>query len=401
MKTLLILGAGIEQAHAIGLAKRKGIKTIAFDKNPKALGATVADEFYPISTRDIKSVTDFLKKYNKKIDGVMTIASDIPHVVSAAADVLNVPHIPLSVAQICVDKFRMKEVLKAGGVNVPAFKKVDSLDSLKVFIADVKYPVVIKPTDNAGAKGVLLLVDGIDLEWAFEYSKKHSFSGNVIAEKFIAGPQISTEGIMRDNVFYCTGFGDRNYEHVKKTAPHLVEDGGNVPSLLKNSEQTLVRDEFEKAVRALGIDWGPGKGDMVLGEDGKAYVVEIAARLSGHFCYNIMPWSTGVNIADILIDMSVGNKINVKQFIPIKNLAIAQRFMFPSQGIIKEIRGGEYAKQSPYIKKIDFWVRPGDKVEKTVNHSSRAGYVISCAPSVDEAVFAAKRAVDTIEFIME
>lgn len=401
MKTILILGAGVEQAYAIKFAKRKGIKTIAFDKNLQAPGATIADEFYPISTRDTKSVIDFLKNYKKKIDGVMTIASDIPHVVSAAAEILNVPHISLSVAQTCVDKFRMKKILKAGGVNVPAFKKIDSLDSLKVFIENVKYPIVLKPTDNSGARGVLLLVRGVDLKWAFEYSKKHSFSGNVIAEKFIEGPQISTEGIMHDNIFYCTGFGDRNYGRIKKTAPHLVEDGGNVPSKLKDIEQKLIREEFEKAVRVLGINWGPGKGDMVLGKDGKAYVIEIAARLSGNFCYNIVPWSTGVNIADILIDMSVGNNVDIKRLVSTKNLAISQRFVFPPPGVIKKIKGKDRVKKLPYVKKVNLWVNSGDKVEKTVSHSTRVGYIISCAPTISDAISAAKRAVDTIEFVME
>lgn len=402
MKTLLILGAGKEQVYAIDLAKKKGIRTVVLDKNANADGAPVANEFYPVSTRDIPAILDFLKTYEKKIDGVMTIASDIPHCVSAAAEFLGVKHIPLDVAQVCVNKFRMKEVLHEKGVRVPAFAKVNSLEDLSAFIKDVEYPVVIKPVDNSGARGVLRLTKDIDLAWAYQYTKQYSFSGDMIAEHYIEGPQVSTEGIMLNDVFYCTGFADRNYENVEETIPHLVEDGGDIPSVLEKGKQDLIVVEFEKAVRALGIDWGPAKGDMVLGMDGNAYVVEIAARLSGgNFCYDKVPWSTGVDIVDILIDMAVGNDVDVKRFTPTQNMATVQRYFFPPPGVLKEIRGADTAAALPHIQKVDVWVKPGDKVEATVNHPSRVGYVISYAPTLIEAKDAAAKAIRAVKFVME
>ena len=98
--------------------------------------------------------------------------------------------------------------------------------------------------------------------------------------------------------------------------------------------------EFEKAARALGIDWGPAKGDMIFGEDGKPYVIEIAARLSGgNFCYDKVPWSTGVDIVDILVDMAVGNPVDPARFTPTRNLATSQRYFFPAAGTIRQIEG--------------------------------------------------------------
>ena len=95
-----------------------------------------------------------MRGYAGKIDGVMTIASDIPHMVSAAAEALGVRHIPVSVAELCVHKLHMKEKLREAGVNVPAFARVTSLDELQAFIDRVGFPVVIKPVDNSGARGV-------------------------------------------------------------------------------------------------------------------------------------------------------------------------------------------------------------------------------------------------------
>lgn len=396
-----MLGAGVEQVYAIKLAKEKGIRTVVLDMNKEADGAQHADEFYPVSTRNTPAILEFLKGYNKKIDGVMTIASDIPHCVSAAAEFLGVRHIPHPVADVCVDKFRMKEVLQKGGVRVPEFAIVARVADLSAFIKEVSYPVVIKPVDNSGARGVLRLTESVDLQWAFDYAKRFSFSGELIAERFIGGLQISTEGIMLDDVFYCTGLADRNYERVEKTAPYLVEDGGDIPSALAQNEQQLIKEEFEKSVRALGIDWGPAKGDMVMGKDGRPYIVEIAARLSGgNFCYDKVPWSTGVDIVDVLIDMSVGNQIDIKRLAPTKDMATSQRYFFPKPGEVKAIKGVDEIKKRPFIKKVDVWVRVGDTVAPAVNHPARVGYVIALAPTRSEAVIAAEEAVRGVEFIV-
>jgi biotin carboxylase len=402
MKTLLILGAGKEQVAAINAARAKGIRTVVLDFNPNADGRPLADEFHLVSTRDRDAILNFVKSYSGRIDGVMTIASDIPHMVSAAAEALGVHHIPVSVAETCVQKLHMKEKLAAAGVSVPAFARVTSRLELEAFIDRVGFPVVIKPVDNSGARGVQRLTAGMDIAVAFDYAKGFAYSGEVIAEKFISGLQISTEGLFHDGVFHCTGFADRNYTRLDDSKPFMVEDGGDIPTVLNGADKRKVEIEFEKAARALGIDWGPAKGDMIFGDDGKPYVVEIAARLSGgNFCYDKVPWSTGVDIVDILVDMAVGNPVDPARFAPTRNLATSQRYFFPAAGTIKQIDGIAAAETMPHIRKVDVWAGRGQAVAAAENHPSRVGYVIACAPTRAEAVAAAEAAVAKVEFRME
>jgi biotin carboxylase len=402
MKTLLILGAGKEQVAAITAAKAKGIRTIVLDMNPAAEGRAIADEFHPVSTRDRDAVLKFVAGYPSKIDGVMTIASDIPHMVAAAAEKLGVRHIPVAVAELCIHKLHMKEKLLEAGANVPPFAKVSTLEDLKAFIRANGLPVVIKPVDNSGARGVLRITEDSAMEEAFAYARRFSYSGEVIVEKFITGLQISTEGLMLDDVFYCTGFADRNYSRQDDKVPYMVEDGGDIPTILGAADKKLVQREFEKATRALGIDWGPAKGDMIFGDDAKPYVIEIAARLSGgNFCYDKVPWSTGVDIVDILVDMAVGNQVDVARFVPTRDLATSQRYFFPAPGTLKAIHGAAAAQSAPHIRKVDIWARPGDEIAALENHPSRVGYVISCAPTRQEAVAAAEAAVKKVEFVTE
>lgn len=402
MKTLLILGAGKEQVAAITAAKAKGIRTLVLDMNPKAEGASLADEFHAVSTRDRDAVLKFLASYPAKIDGVMTIASDIPHMVSVAAEVVGARRIPQDVAEICVHKLNMKEKLRAAGISVPAFARITSLEDLEAFIAKTGFPVVIKPVDNSGARGVQRLTKGMYIAAAFDYARGFAYSGEVIAEKFISGLQISTEGLFHDGAFHCTGFADRNYTRLDDAVPYMVEDGGDIPTVLDEADKALVEAEFEKAARALGIDWGPAKGDMIFGDDGRAYVIEIAARLSGgNFCYDKVPWSTGVDIVDILVDMAVGNPVDAARFTPTRNLATSQRYFFPASGTIREIEGLSTAQALPHIRKVDVWAMPGETVAAAENHPSRVGYVISCAPTRAEAVAAAEGAVARVQFRME
>lgn len=402
MKTLLILGAGKEQVAAIAAARTKGIRTLVLDMNPRAEGAALADEFHAVSTRDRGAVLEFVATYPGRIDGVMTIASDIPHMVSAAAEAVGARHIPQHVADLCVHKLKMKERLWEAHVNVPAFARVTCLDDLESFIAQAGFPVVIKPVDNSGARGVQRLTKGMDIAAALSYAQHFAYSGEVIAEKFIAGLQISTEGLFHDGRFYCTGFADRNYARLDDAVPFMVEDGGDIPTVLDAAQKKLVEEEFEKAARALGIDWGPAKGDMIFGEDGRAYVIEIAARLSGgNFCYDKVPWSTGVDIVDILVDMAVGNPVHGARFTPTRNLATSQRYFFPAPGTIRQIDGLSTAKTLPHIRKVDVWARPGEKIAAAENHPSRVGYVISCAPTREEAVAAAEGAVRQVRFKVE
>ena len=402
MKTLLILGGGKEQVAAIAAAKAKAIRTVVLDMNPKADGRALADEFHLVSTRDRDALLKFARDYKSPIDGVMTIASDIPHMVAIAAEALGVRHIALSVAELCVHKLHMKERLRDACVNVPLFARVSSLDDLKAFIAKAGFPIVIKPVDNSGARGVQRLTRGMDIAEAYAYSRSFAYGGEVIAEKFIAGLQISTEGIFHEGVFYCTGFADRNYTRLDDAVPFMVEDGGDIPTVLDAQSKRAVEAEFEKAARALGIDWGPAKGDMIFGDDGKPYVIEIAARLSGgNFCYDKVPWSTGVDIVDILVDMAVGNKVDPARFKPTRDLATSQRYFFPPAGTIRDIKGLAAAKNAAHIRKVDVWAQPGDAVTPLENHPSRVGYVISCAPTRQEAVRAAEAAIAQVKFEVE
>lgn len=401
-RRLLIIGAGIEQIPGIKLAKRMGINVILTDGNPKALGFKYADDYEIISTYDVKKTVEFAKKYNKrkKIDGVMTLASDVPLTVSSVADALGLPGNSISTARLASNKLLMKKKFVECGVPAPVFKEVKNVSDVKDFLKLWGYPVVLKPVDSRGARGVLRITRGIDLDWAFKTSKSFSKTKRVIAEQFLHGNQISTESIVLDGKIYTPGLSDRNYEYLEKFSPHIIENGGDLPALLNNEQRRKIDEVLLKAANALGINNNSVKGDVVYTKYGPK-IIEIAARLSGGwFCTDEIPLSTGVDLVKAVIKLSLGDKLHVRDLVPKYNKGVALRYVFSSGGIVSSISGINEVKKIRGVVKVGINIKKGSVIDSVSDHTKRLGYVISLSGTKKQAIGIAKKAVSLVRVKM-
>ena len=409
VKRLLIIGAGIEMLPIFDITKEIGLKTVVTDMNPNAPGFAYADDFIVASTRDveetIKKVKEFSKREKKKIDGVMTIASDVPMTVAKVARSLGLPELPaVEIAEIVSDKLKMEELFIKKGVPVPWYKVITSFKELKEVIEEKGLPVVIKPIDNCGARGVYRITENEKKDLKKLYDSSMSFCRNsktLIVEEFLEGPQVSAESIVYQGKVYTPGFSDRNYEFLEKYAPNMIENGGELPSALSKKDQQKIRQCVEKAAKALGMVNGVLKGDMVLNK-GEAKVIEVAGRLSGgYFCTHETPLSTGVNIIKPVIQMALGEKVDVKALSPKYQKGVCERFFFPQPGKIKRIVGEEKLKRLSYVKLYRIYLKPGDVINPVTDHTKRGGIVLTVGKTREEAVKRAEDAVKMIKFEME
>jgi len=329
-KTLLIISGGIEAVPGIQLAKEMGLYVVVSDGNPNAPGFEYADDAIVASTYDVKETVQKAKQYHetvRKIDGVMCIASDVPLTVASVATELELPGIPMTSAELAMDKMSMKLKFSKDGIPIPDFMQIEDYNQLNEIVDDWGYPIVIKPVDSRGARGVLRLTDKVDLEWAWNHSKENSPTGRVMVEKYLEGPQVSTESIMIDGECYTVGFSDRNYEYLEKYAPYIIENGGDLPSYLKDDIQESVKDLIGEAALSMGIENGIVKGDIVV-HNNKPYVIELAARLSGgYFCTHEIPMNTGVDLVGNAIKMAIGEKVDTNDLKPKFNKHICQRYL--------------------------------------------------------------------------
>jgi biotin carboxylase len=387
-KTLLIVSGGVQATHGIKRAKDMGCHVVVSDKDPNAPGFAIADDRLLASTYDVEETVAAAEHYHRTvrpIDGVITIACDVPLTVASVAARLGLPGISVESATLAQDKLAMKRRFAEAGVPVPWFSPLTDPDQLRRFAKQRDYRLVIKPVDSRGSRGVQRLVPDMDLDRAFALAAAQSPTSRVMVEEYLAGPQISTESILIDGEGFTPGFSDRNYEHLDRYAPYFIENGGDLPSHLDERTQEAVKRTAEAAGRALGIRTGNIKGDLVV-VNGKPYVIELAARASGgYFCTREIPLNTGVDFVGAIIKLALGERVAAADLQPKRLTPIVQRYAFPEPGRVSRIAGIEEARRTPGIEEVVVTVAPGDEIAPPTHSGCTAAMVLATGKTVAAA----------------
>jgi len=399
-RTLLVVSGGIEAVPGIRLAKDMGLHVVVSDMNPNAPGSAVADDHIIASTYDVEATVAAAERYHEQvrpIHGVMCIASDVPLTVACVAVALELPGIPVEAAKLASDKLAMKRRFVEKGIAIPWYSEVDSRAHLRQIVTERGLPLVLKPVDSRGARGVLRLTSSTNLGWAYEYSISFSPSQRVMVEEYLEGPQISTESILLDGQGYTPGFTDRNYEFMERFSPYMIENGGHQPSILPEDARQEVAELAVQAGRALGVETGVVKGDMVYTLDGPK-VIEIATRLSGGwFSTDQIPLATGVDFIGAAIRLALGDCVRPEEIQPRYRKAVAIRYFFPDPGRVVAIRNAERFQGVSWVHKMAFFVKTGDMLGPITDHTRRAGCVITTGSSRQQAIARARKVVETVK----
>ena len=402
VKTIWIVGAGVESIYGIKLAKKLGLNVVVSDNNPNAPGLKFADKSIIVSTYDVEGTVEAAWKYHQnvnRIDGVICIATDVPLTVASVAEKLSLPGITTETARKCSDKLLMKETLLAAGIPIPWFSLVKSVSELRSIISKRGLPLVIKPVDSRGARGVIQITKLVDLEWVFEHAKSFSPTSRVMLEEFLEGQQYSTESVITDEKNITPGLAERNYELIEKLGPYIIENGAQWPAKIEKKELDSIVNLVEKSSQVLGISNATSKGDVVMTNDGPK-IIEIASRLSGgYFSSDQIELVTGINITEIAIRLSLGEKINKDKLHFSYQKFVAIRYFFPKPGKITSISNTDSFKNKSWVHKLDLFYGVGDVLEKITDHTKRCGFVITTGDTRDEAVKRARTVVENIQIL--
>lgn len=395
MKKIMILGASILQVPAIEKAIDMGLEVIAVDIDSNALGFKIPDvKKEIISTIDIESVMSAAKKHN--IDAIMTLASDMPIMtVAKVSKKLGLVGVDLDTAIKATNKSKMRESLKSFGVPVPLFYKVDSLDKCIKAVNKIKnkgYKCILKPADNSGSRGIVLLPDFNEktINIAYNYSKNNSRNKIVMVEEFMEGPEVSVETISVDGKCNIIQITDK----ITTGAPYFVEMGHSQPSQLPDSIKDKIKEITIAANKAIGIISGPSHTEIKITQNGPK-IVEIGARLGGdNITTHLTPLSTGVDMVESCIKIALGEKPDIR----IKyDKASAIRYFDQSHGRIKSIRGVEEASKLPGIIQISI-IHGKDHIINGIKSSSdRVGFVIGQADDCKGAISTVIKALSLIK----
>ncbi len=386
-KTIMIIGGGLLQAPVISCAKEMGYQVIVTDYNPDTIGMKNAHIPLIMSTRDIEGSVRIAKKQNEitPINAVLTVGTDASMTVAAVANALNLPGIKFEDAEAATNKIKMRMRFKENDVPSPAFLPVWSLSDAKNACKILGFPLVLKPSDNMGARGVMRLDHANQISDAFKFSKDASPSGELIIEEFMEGPELSIDAVIHNGEITFTGIADRIIEF----PPHFIETGHTMPSNLDEKILQEAREVMTKGIRALGITTGAAKGDIKVTPKG-VMIGEMAARLSGGFmsAYTY-PLSSGVNLMKAIIEVAMGQEPGNLE--PVINRVSIERAILAKPGIVKKISGLEEALKVPGIEEIFLNIKEGDQIVKPTSNVEKSGNIIAVADTLEEAETAVKR----------
>lgn len=400
--TLLVLGASEDQRFAIESAKNMGCYVIAADRNPNATAFDSADEKVITCTQDIDGLIEFVHRYqkNKNIDGVMTMGSEIPMSIAILSEVIESPGISRNTAKLASNKLEMKNLWADKQVPIPWYSEVRSSEHLKDIVKEFGWDLIVKPTDRSGARGITILSDKMNLVHVFEKARSISYEGKVLVEELLPGPQLSTESIVYDDFFTTAGFSDRNYDMTEMINGSPIENGGTMPSVINQNKLTEVHKLLEKAARTLGIERGVAKGDVAFDKYGNPKMIEMAARLSGGWMSSgLIPVTTGVNIVETIIEISLGVKPDLNKLVPKWQKHAALRYFFPNPGQYKTTKNINKVQNQSWVKVLEFYKTKNDYINLPMSHGDRFGAFLVEANSRNEVINRANWVYNTIRII--
>lgn len=397
MKTVLILGAGTMQIPAIRIAKSWGWRVIVADGNPDAEGRGLCDRFAHVDLRDRDGLLALARecRAGDGLDGVFTAGTDFSTSVAWVAEKMDLPGIPYEVAVRATDKAIMREAFARAGVPSPRFVCWTGSGEVVPTVRGFEFPLVVKPVDNMGARGVRRVDDPSSLAAACGEALPLSHSGRVIVEEFMEGPELSLDAVVDRGEATVCGVADRHIFF----PPHFVEMGHTMPTDLGDSVAREASEVFRAGIRALGIQTGAAKGDIKITSRG-AMIGEIAARLSGGYMSGwTFPLSSGVDLTGAALNIAVG--LPPGDLTPRFNRVSAERAFISIPGIVRSVDGEESARGIPGVAEVFLRARPGSQVVFPRNNVEKCGNVITVLDDRASAIEAARRAISEIVVRLE
>ena len=336
MEKILLLGGSLQQVIAIKTAKELGYYTIVCDYLPDNPGQEYADKFYLESTTDKDAILKIAQK--EKINGIVAYASD-PAAPTAAyvAEKLNLPTSPYKSVEILSNKDLFRKFLLEHDFNCPQMISVSSYEELIEKIKKLKFPVIIKPVDSSGSKGIKKLINMENLQYFYEKALKFSRNKRVIVEEVVetVGFPLAGDGFSVDGKLVFWAFSDDHFDYNSNNplAP-IAETYHYIQPL---SLQKKIVEEIQRLLTLLEMKTGAYNFEARIDKDEKIYLMEVGPRNGGNGIPIISKYATGVDMLKYTIEGALGKDCSSLQQKEVKGFWSTYMVHSNKSGILKEI----------------------------------------------------------------
>ena len=315
MKKILLLGGSAQQVIAIKTAKRLGYYTVLCDYLPDNPGQYVADKYYNVSTTDVEAV--YKVAMAEKVDGILAYASD-PAALPAAivAERLGLPTNPSASVAVLGVKHNFRKFLGENGFACPrnfTFKVGTDIEEVKERIQELDFPIVVKPTDSSGSKGVTVLKSAEGLDAAIVWAESYSRNKILIVEEFI---ESNFPAVIGGDIFVWDGkiilYGEmaclRGNEH-----NGLIPVGEKSPAGLNGKQIENVHKELQRIITMLGIKFGELNIEILLDKNDNVHFLELGPRAGGNMIPIQLSDVFGIDLVEANVLAAMGEKPSIIQ----------------------------------------------------------------------------------------
>ena len=382
MKKLLLLGGLRYLIPVIEAAHGQGYYVITADYLPDNIAHKYSDEYVNVSIIDKESVLQEAKK--RKIDGIISFAVD-PGVIAAAyvQQEMKLPSMgPFESVNILQNKDKFREFLTENGFNVPKAKGYNSKGDVYDDIKSLVYPIIVKPTDSAGSKGVSRVDSFEDLDRALDYAFENSIKGNIVIEDFIEqeGCASDSDSFSINGEMKFITFSAQRFDNT--AANPYTPSAFSWPCTYLKTQQQELESELQRLISLLKMNTGVYNIETRIGKDGKPYIMEVSPRGGGNRLSEMIRYSTGVDFITAAVRAAVGDSVEISP---------QQLNGHWAEVILHAEKSGKFVelKMSDTLRKrnvfqIDLWVKKGDTVEAFNGANNSIGTLILKFDSQEE-----------------
>lgn len=378
-KRLMLLGGLRYLLPVIEAAHKEGYYVITCDYLPDNIAHKYSDEYCNVSIIDKEAVLE--KARELKIDGIMSFAVD-PGVVSAAyvAEKLGLPFAgSYESVKILQNKDLFRQFLTENGFNVPVSGGYSTYEEAFSDLKRFTFPIIVKPTDSAGSKGVTRVDRPEDLKQAFSLALQNSISGRVIIEEFIekTGCSSDTDSFSVDGQLKVVTFSAQRFDD--EAANPYTPSAYSWPATFSDEQQLYLASELQRLISLLNLGTSIYNIETRIGVNGKAYIMEVSPRGGGNRLAEVVRYGTGVDMIGAYVRAAIGD--------PVGELGTANFNGYWAEVILHADKAGifERIEISPQYKENiyeeDLWVKVGDHVKSFNGANDAIGTLILRFPN--------------------
>lgn len=305
MQKLMILGGSRYALPVIKAAHDLGLHVITADYLPDNIAHRYSDEYSNVSIVDKEATLEIARA--KKIDGIISFACD-PGVITAAyiAEKMELPSVgSYEAVSILQNKRRFRSFLAENGFNVPMAKGYTDIGNIWKDLDSFCWPVIVKPTDSAGSKGVSKVDDPAAIKEAVKYALSFSRRKEFIIEDFVAqhGFSSDTDSFSVDGKLKFVSFNCQRFD--QKAENPYTPAAYSWPSVMTQKHQQELTDEIQRLIKLLNLQTSIYNIETREGIDGKAYIMECSPRGGGNRLAECLEYATGIKLIENAVRAAV------------------------------------------------------------------------------------------------